>query len=737
MTEKPAVPGDAVPDFFASALEYLVDSGQRSVLFLDVMRRRGEQYREHLAETVPHVLNYEIELIADGRNLPRPVNYALVRVKPPAGVEIDLTRRPFVVIDPRAGHGPGIGGFKADSEIGVAMKAGHPCYFVGFMPDPMPGQTIGDVARAEGIFLEKVIALHPEADGRPCVIGNCQAGWAVMMLASLQPELFGPLIIAGAPLSYWAGVRGKNPMRYSGGLLGGSWLTAMTSDLGGGKFDGAWLVQNFENMNPSNTLWTKQYNVYSKVDTEAERYLEFERWWGGHVNLNAEEIQFIVDELFVGNNLAAGRIKTADGQVVDLRKIRSPIVVFCSKGDNITPPQQALGWILDLYRDVDEIRYYGQTIVYTIHETVGHLGIFVSGGVARKEHAEFSSNIDLIDVLPPGLYEATFEAKSGDAAHELAGGSWIMRCEPRSLDDLRAMGGNSLEDERRFATAKRVSEINLSNYRTFVQPWIRAITTPQIAGSMQSLHPLRVGYEAFGRDTPFMKKVATEAETVRENRRPAAKDNPFVKAQETFSESIVNLLDKWRDTQEALSESLFLSIYGSPALQAALGIDPHADPSPVPEMSDEHRKLLDQRIAELKAGIANGGLRECWIRALLYVGMTRGMFDERSLEALRRMRNEDEAKRLTLAQFKTLVREQFFMLLLDQEASLVAIPKMLPPDMELRRAAVGAMRDVLSVAGPISGETATRFSRVAKLFGVSEADLQAGGNSFNPQARAS
>ena len=473
-----------------SALEYLLDAGQRSVLFLDVMRRRGEQYREHLSETVPHVLNYEIELIADGRNLERPVNYGLVRIKPPAGVEIDPTRRPFVVVDPRAGHGPGIGGFKADSEIGVAMKAGHPCYFIGFTPEPMPGQTIEDIARAEASFLEKIIALHPDADGKPCVIGNCQAGWAVMILASLRPELFGPIIVAGAPLSYWAGVRGKNPMRYSGGLLGGSWLTALTGDLGAGKFDGAWLVQNFENMNPSNTLWTKQYNVYSKVDTEAERYLEFERWWGGHVNLNAEEIQFIVDELFVGNNLAAGKIRTSDGQPIDFRKIRSPIVVFCSKGDNITPPQQALGWILDLYRDVDEIRYYGQTIVYTVHETVGHLGIFVSSGIAKKEHSEFSSNIDLIDVLPPGLYEATFEAKSGDTAHaDLASGNWIMRCEQRTLDDLRAMGENPIEDERRFATAKRVSEINLANYQRFVQPWVRSFAAPLIAEWMRNLHP--------------------------------------------------------------------------------------------------------------------------------------------------------------------------------------------------------------------------------------------------------
>src|SRR5207248_3662145 len=116
-----------------------------------------------------------------------------------------------------------------------------------------------------------------------------------------------------------------------------------------------------------------------------------------------------VDQLFIGNNLAAGRIQTSDGSAIDLRNIRSPIVVFCSKGDNITPPQQALGWIVDLYQNVDEIRSYGQTIVYTIHETVGHLGIFVSGGVAKKEYRELSSNIDLIDVLPPGLYEAKCE----------------------------------------------------------------------------------------------------------------------------------------------------------------------------------------------------------------------------------------------------------------------------------------------------------------------------------------
>ena len=740
MSDNATLPGGPMSGLVASAVEYMTDAGQRSILFLDVMRRRGDQYREHIAQTAPHVLQYAAELIIDGRQLDEPVNYVLVRIIPPEGVEIDMDRRPFIVVDPRAGHGPGIGGFKADSEIGVAMKAGHPCYFVGFLPDPMPGQTIERIARAEALFIEKVISRHPQADGKPCVIGNCQAGWAIMILASLRPELFGPLIIAGAPLAYWAGVQGKNPMRYSGGLLGGSWLTHMTSDLGAGKFDGAWLVQNFENQNPSNTLWTKQYNVYSKVDTEADRYLEFERWWGGHVNLNAEEIQFIVDELFIGNNLAAGSIEMSDGRKVDLRNIRSPILVFCSEGDNVTPPQQALDWILDCYADVDEIRAYGQTIVYTVHQSIGHLGIFVSGGVAKKEHAEFSSNIDLIDVLPPGLYEATFEAKGEETkSSDLVVGQWVMRCEARTLDDIRAMGGNSPEDERRFAAAKRVSEINLAAYQKFIQPWIKSMVTPQMAGIMNHLHPLRLQYEALSSQNPLMTAVRSAAEKIEDNRKPASKDNPFVTFQEQMSKQIVHALDSWRDSQEALSEAIFLNLYGSPALQAAVGIDPKSEPSRRREMSAEHRAMLAKRIAELKSRIGEGGLREAGIRGLLYIGSARGMADERSLEALRNLRRSDAGARLTLAEFKMLVREQFFMLLLDQEGALAAIPKLLPDSASERQAAFAAICEVLSASAAVSGEVAKRLTRIAELFGVDAAEIPKISNvtAFDPKAKAS
>ncbi|MFL5288242.1 MAG: DUF3141 domain-containing protein, partial [Rhodopila sp.] len=110
--------------------DYWIDAFQRSVLFLDVLRQRGNIAKEHNARVAPNVLHYEAELLVDGRTLDQPVNYGLVRILPPAGTHIDRHKRPFIVVDPRAGHGPGIGGMKHDSEIGVALEAGHPCYFV-------------------------------------------------------------------------------------------------------------------------------------------------------------------------------------------------------------------------------------------------------------------------------------------------------------------------------------------------------------------------------------------------------------------------------------------------------------------------------------------------------------------------------------------------------------------------------------------------------------------------------
>jgi len=707
----------ALPALARQTAEYWVDNMQRTVLFWDVLRRRSAAYYEQKAKAVPHVLSFDAELVLDARTFERPVNYGLVRIKPPAGVRIDATRRPFVVVDPRAGHGPGIGGFKADSELGVAMRAGHPAYFVGFTPEPMPGQTIEDIMRAEARFLEKVIELHPDAEGRPCVIGNCQAGWAMMMLAAVRPELFGPLIVAGSPLSYWAGVEGENPMRYTGGVLGGSWLTALTSDLGAGKFDGGHLVTNFESLNPANTYWGKSYNVWSKVDTEAERFLEFEKWWGGHVNLNAEEMQWIVDQLFVGNRLATAEIVTSDGQRIDLRNIRSPIVCFCSKGDNITPPQQALGWIVDLYQKDDDIRASGQTIIYAIHESVGHLGIFVSGGVARKEHDEFASNIDLIDVLPPGLYEAVMTPKSGAAAGaDLVGGDWIVRFEPRTLATLRSIVQPSTENERRFATVRRLSEINLGLYRTFLQPFVRALAGTQVAEQLRQLHPAELPFLLFSDRNPLMQQVASWAEQVRENRQPVAKDNPLLAMQAQFSDAVTEALERFGELKDRTYEQIFLGIYSSPLLQAMLGMRASDEPPRRrPGIEPERQAFIEKRIAEIKARVAEGGPLEAGIRSLMFIGMAGPGADERAFAVLRQIRGSHG--NLTLGQFKQIVREQFFALLLDREAALAAIPSMLPADDAARAKMLETIRRIVTAAGELNDERTARLAQVERLFG--------------------
>lgn len=710
----------------AQTAEYMTDAWQRSVLFLDVMRERAAQYDAHTKDPAPNVLSYDAELVLDARSFDPPVNYLLYRIVPPEDVTIDPLKRPFVIVDPRAGQVSGIGGFKADSEVGVALKAGHPVWFIGFLPEPVPGQTILDVTNAQATFLETVVARHPEAEGKPCVIGNCQAGWAVMILAALRPELFGPIIVPGTPLSYWAGVHGKYPMRYAGGLMGGTWLTALAGDLGGGIFDGAALVQNFEAQDPANTFWTKQYNLWSKIDTEPERYLGFEKWWNALVTLNAGEMQWIVDELFVGNHLAAGDIRTADGTAIDLRAINSPIVVFCSKGDNITPPQQALDWILDLYDSEDDIRAWGQTIVYTVHDHIGHLGIFVSGQVARKEHDEFAHNIDLIDVLPPGLYEAVLTPKeAAEVNADLVKGDWVMRCEARTLDDIRALGGNDLEDERKFETVARLSEINLALYRTFAQPFVQAFTTPSFAEATRRFHPLRLSYEMFCAGNPWMRQVKGLAESVREKREPASPDNPWLNMQEMTSTAIVQGLDAMRDAINWTSEASFHAIYGNRALQAALGVDTSSTERPrKPAHTGLHDELVRRRDEGLRRNMTEGGPVAAVVRALIWVGMSGRVVDERQFAEIARLRRtHPESSALTLANFKQMVREQLQMLLLDEEAALGAIPGLMPESGDQRRMALDTIREVVEASGALDHKARQRLNRIASLLGIGPAAI--------------
>jgi hypothetical protein len=584
---KPAAPLEAGAETGA----YWTDVAQRSILFWDTMRERGNRYLDNVRAGSPPVLHFEYEVVLDARTFARPVNYALLRILPPKGVKLDASLRPYVIIDPRAGHGPGIGGFKDDSQVGVALRAGHYVYFVMFYPDPQPGQTLLDVCEAERHFVREVRALHPKS-AKPTIIGNCQGGWAAMMLASSSPEDTGPIVINGAPMSYWGGAwnegEGDNPMRYAGGLLGGTWLASLVSDLGAGIFDGAHLVDNFENLNPANTYWDKYYQLFSKIDTEAPRFLDFERWWGAYYLMNREEIEWITQNLFVGNRLWAGREPGSRG-LFDLRAIRVPIVLFASLGDNITPPEQAFNWVGDVYASTEDIKANGQVIIGLVHENVGHLGIFVSGKVAKKEYREIVSAMEAIEMLPPGLYAMKIDEKKD--------GGYAVSFEERELADvMKRLNRFERADEKAFTSAAAVSEFAQRAYEMFGRPLAQSVAHPEAARLARAMHPLRAQRWAFSDLNPWMAAIGPVAGVVRANRRALGAEAAPRRAEAYFSEMLSATLDFYREARDAASEAAFFQVYGH--LQAAQPAPAAATPASTGESAVVQKAL---------ASIGSGG----------------------------------------------------------------------------------------------------------------------------------
>lgn len=548
--------GPRVPLMMEQALAYQVDWWQRAILFLDTLRERANNLFAHDRAGMPVLLDFDYELVLDARRFDPPANYALLRVtrcsEHVASTYADADKPPVMILDPRAGHGPGIGGFKHDSEVGMALCAGHPTYFVIFFPHPCPGQKLGDVLKAFRRFVEAVSASHGGVP--PVLYGNCQAGWAAMLLAADCQGLSGPVVLNGSPLSYWAGAAGVNPTRLSAGLLGGTWVTHFLADLGDGELDGAWLVAGFENLNPGNTLWDKNDKLFANVDTERERFLEFERWWTGFHFLSRDEILFILENLFVGNKLERGQLRLDDCCIVDLKRVRSPLVIFASSGDNITPPHQALNWIPVTYPTTADLKAAGQRIVYLLNEHVGHLGIFVSADVAKREHRAILRSLRAIEALPPGLYQMILEPAQSGA------GAMKVQFVEREVSDIRFA-----YPQTSFRAVQALSEQNEAVYTALVSPWVRAVANPLLADALKWLHPMRSSRYLFSElVSPAMLGVGVLAQLVRMARAPAQPANLFVNGERAASELVSKALRQYQEYRDAASEDWFVALFGTP-----------------------------------------------------------------------------------------------------------------------------------------------------------------------------
>jgi len=679
-------------NLFSLYSDYLRDASERQALFLDALRHRGNIYLEHAKAGMPPVLDFKYEVIMDGHEMSPPVNYMLLKITPPENTEIFDDRAPIIIVDPRAGHGAGIGGFKPESQVGDGFNDGHQVYFVAFRQMPVAGQTLADVRDAEIQFVQEVIRRHPNAP-KPILIGNCQGGWASMLVAAKAPNLLGPIVLNGSPMSYWAGKRGENPMRYLGGVRGGAMPALLAADLGHGIFDGASLVQNFESLNPANALFSKYYHLFSNVDSETNRFLEFERWWGGYALMTEAEIRWIVENLFIGNKLTSGEAILGFDRI-DLKKIESPIIVFASHGDNITPPQQALHWIADLYASVEELKAKGQRIVYMIHDSIGHLGIFVSAKIAGREHEAITDTFRAIEALPPGLYEMVLQDGS-DRVH--------IRFEPREIEDILSIASNPDNDDELFSEVSKMSQMVTEMYERVLRPVVKNMVTEQSAEILRNMNPLRTQRIAFSDLNPLMNSFEPVVEKLKENRKPIHKNNPFYQLEKMYAESIESQLNLYRDTRDALTEIAFFGIYSSPLVKALTR----------PLDSQHKRRDIDVRdYPEIRLALSmmeTGGVPEATVRMLHLLTKARGY--------VRRTRLERELQVLQRAHFPNLSDEEPLSQLIHQQSLIVDFePELAKESLKILLDTPEKQKEALDLVMEVAGPRETMHPNALKQY---------------------
>jgi hypothetical protein len=265
----------------------------------------------------------------------------------------------------------------------------------------------------------------------------------------------------------------------------------------------------------------------------------------------------------------------------------------------------------------------------------------------------------------------------------------------------------------------RLSEINLGLYRTFAEPWIRASVTEPTAEAMRALHPNRLRFEIFSDRNPFMSAIKPMAEQVRANRKPVSADNPLLAMEKEASSRITAALESWGQMRDSMTEAFFLTTYGSPLLQAMVGLGAPSDQTP---RRTERDLVHEAAAAELRLGLdqkfEEGGIEEAILRALIYVRRPDRGFDERGyrmLKNIREMRKSNE--RLSLLRFRQMLNEQLQLVVQDEERAITALPKLLQAD-ESETTALDALHQLAGATGRLNAESERRLARVEKLFGA-------------------
>jgi hypothetical protein len=415
-----------------------------------------------------------------------------------------------------------------------------------------------------------------------------------------------------------------------------------------------------------------------------------------------------VENLFIGNRFSSGRISAGDGQNFNMREVKAPIIVFASAGDNITPPGQALRWIADVYRDEREIKSLGQTIVYLLHEDIGHLGIFVSGKVAKKEHSEIATTLEMIESVAPGLYEMHISNYQEGA--EI--GEWQVELVERSIAHVRKISGEA--ENEAFPAVAQISELNQHLYDVLLAPVIRQFSTEMGAEARRQMNPMRWRRYALSDMNPWMGPISSFAGLARENRRPVAANNPFLAFEKAFADSVEYGLNTMRDMRDAWVEIAFHGVYGSLQASGVTGedYDTEADAARDSVTSDAPQR------AEAEANLTQGGYAEAVIRMMILLADARGAVRRSRLARSNQLlTTEAPFAQMSAAERMAVIRDQTMIATLFPEEAIKTLTVLLPDAASRRK----ALKAVETVAGPdqeLGDNARARLQRLREVLAV-------------------
>jgi poly(3-hydroxyalkanoate) synthetase len=281
---------------------------------------------------------------------------------------------PTLILPPQAGHHSCIVDFSPrQSQVAIAIEAGLDRVFALEWLEATAETRHASIAS----YVAAVRAAIAEIGGPVNLIGDCQGGWLAALYAALEPQDVATLTVGGAPIDFHAG---EAAIALYVGLVGsydGIAPYRALVDAGGGLLRGELMLGGFVALRPEAEL-RKQLELLLHLDDPefVRRYVEFEDWFKHTQDIAGEFYLWIVDRLFLRNELIHGTL-TVEDRVVDLAAITCPTTIIAGTRDHITPPPQAFALAAHVATPAADI--------VTDVVDAGHLGLFM-GRAALRGH---------------------------------------------------------------------------------------------------------------------------------------------------------------------------------------------------------------------------------------------------------------------------------------------------------------------------------------------------------------